>query len=167
MVKAVFPGTFDPVTLGHLDLLRRGLALFDEVVVAVADNPSKKAWFSRAERVELFRLAAQGLERVRVETFSGLLVDYVINTGARVIVRGMRFVSDFEYEVQMALVNRRLKPEIETVLLAPSEEQAFIDATIVRAIVLAGGSVETLVPACICGPLYQRAKEISQGVVKL
>ena len=132
MVTAVYPGTFDPVTLGHLDILQRGSALFDEVIVAVAADPTRPTLFNTAERVAMFAEAVQQRQHVRVEPFSGLLVEYVKAVHAKAIIRGMRFVSDFEHEVQMALMNRRLSPEIETVLLAPSEEYAFLNATIVR-----------------------------------
>ncbi len=144
---AIYPGTFDPFTNGHLDLVVRSLRAFDEVVVAVAPSMKKKPLFTIRERLSLIEKSLDGYERVRIEVFDGLLVDYVKSKRGTVIIRGLRAVSDFEYELQMALMNRRLNPEIETVFMMPSEEYSFLTATIVKEIASLGGPVTQLVPA--------------------
>jgi pantetheine-phosphate adenylyltransferase len=148
-VRAVYPGSFDPVTNGHLDLMRRASVLFDEVVVSVLRNPGKEGVFPLARRVSLLQEATRELPRVRVDAFDGLLVDYASQVGARVIVRGLRAVSDFEYEFQMALMNRRLSAEIETVYLMPAEKYTYLSSRLVREVASLGGSVDGLVPACV------------------
>jgi pantetheine-phosphate adenylyltransferase len=141
---AVYPGSFDPITKGHHDVIRRSLALADQVVVAVAMNPAKPPLFSLAERMALIREAVT--ERaVLVRSFDGLLVDFALSVGAAVIVRGLRAVSDFEYEFQMALMNRTLVPRIETVFLMPAFDLAFISSSLVREVARFGGDVSTLV----------------------
>lgn len=147
MKRAICPGTFDPVTNGHLDIIRRGLSIFDEIIIAVAENPKKKPLFSVKERVELVLKSIKGLKNVRVEPFHGLLVDYVKSKGGVAIIRGLRAVSDFEYELQMALMNRRLDTGIETVFMMPSEEFSFLTSTVVKEVASFGGSVTRLVPA--------------------
>ncbi len=146
---AVYPGTFDPVTNGHIDLVQRSLTIFDEVIVAVAANPKKKPLFSLKERIALFKEATGGYKNVVIEGFDGLLVDYVKKKNAVGIVRGLRAVSDFEYELQMALMNRRLDSSIETVYLMPSEEYSFITSTIVKEAASYGGDISTLVPKVV------------------
>jgi len=146
MRKAVYPGTFDPVTNGHLDLIQRGLKIFDQVVVAVALNPKKEPLFSTAERLQMLREAVQGLQGVKVEAFHGLLVDYVLSQGAVAIIRGLRAVSDFEYELQMALMNRRLSAQVETVFMMPPEEYSFLSSSIIKEVASFGGSLRGLVP---------------------
>ncbi len=141
----VYPGTFDPVTRGHEDLVRRALRLCDEVVVAVADNTPKHPCFSVGERVELLNLALAGLPGVRVQPFSGLLVDFVRGVGASLVLRGLRAVSDFEFEFQLAGMNRRLDPEMETVFLTPAEQHMFISASMVREIARLHGDVKPFV----------------------
>lgn len=148
---ALYPGTFDPVTHGHLDVLRRALKLFDRVEVTVAVNASKTTLFSAEERVEMVRECVEAwtaaeAERVSVVAFQGLLVDHARARGACALVRGMRQVSDFEYEFRMALANRRLHPDLETVFLMPSEEHAFTAGTLVREIHRWGGDVASFVP---------------------
>jgi pantetheine-phosphate adenylyltransferase len=141
----VYPGTFDPVTCGHEDLVRRALKLCDEVVVAVADNAPKTPCFSLEERVELLTLALAGLPGVRIQPFSGLLVDFVRSVGANLVLRGLRAVSDFEFEFQLAGMNRRLNPEMETVFLTPAEQHMFISASMVREIARLHGDVKPFV----------------------
>ncbi len=146
---AICPGTFDPVTNGHIDIVKRSLGIFDEVVVAVAPNPKKTPLFSVEVRMELIRESFKGLDRVTVESFDGLLVDYVREKGGVAIVRGLRAVSDFEYELQMALMNRRLDSAIETVFMMPSEEYSFLTSTMIKEIASFGGSVRGLVPEVV------------------
>ncbi len=146
---AICPGTFDPVTNGHIDIVKRSLRIFDEVVVAVALNPRKKSLFTVEERLALIEESLRGVDRVRIESFDGLLVDYVIRKKGIAIVRGLRAVSDFEYELQMALMNRRLSSEIETVFMMPNEEFSFLSSTIIKEIASFGGSVRGLVPEVV------------------
>lgn len=153
---AVYPGTFDPVTNGHVDLIKRGLAIFDRVIVSVAPSPKKAPLFSATERVEMIREATSGLDRVEVELFEGLLVDHVVDKGARVVIRGLRAVSDFEYELQMALMNRRLSDHVETVFMMPSEEYSYLTATVVKEVAGFGGDVEGLVPPCVLARLKEK-----------
>ncbi len=146
---AICPGTFDPITNGHVDIVHRSLRLFDEVVVAVSTNPKKAPLFSLEDRLRLVKEALKGVSRVRVEVFSGLLMDYARQIGAVAVVRGLRAVSDFEYEMQMALMNRRLDSDIETVFMMPSEEYTFLSSTIVKEVASFGGSVKGLVPEVV------------------
>ncbi len=143
---AVYPGTFDPVTNGHVDLVERSLRMFDKVIVAIAANPKKRPLFSLDERLAMFRAAVSGKKNVLIEGFDCLLVDYMKEKKAVGLVRGLRAVSDFEYEMQMALMNRRLDSDIETVFLMPSEEYSFITSTIVKEAASYGGDVTSLVP---------------------
>ena len=145
-VIAVYPGTFDPITNGHLDLIERGSRLFDRVVVAILENPEKHPLLDLRERKDLIRGATAHLPNVEVESFAGLLADYARLRGASVIVRGLRAVSDFEYEFQMALMNRRLRPEMETVFMMPHEAYSYLSSRLVKEVVALGGSVTGLVP---------------------
>ncbi len=156
---AVYPGTFDPVTNGHIDLVERSLRIFDELVVAVAVNPKKQPLFSLDERIDLFRKAISRHKRVTIEGFDGLLVDYVREKGAVGIIRGLRAVSDFEYEMQMALMNRRLDSNIETVFLMPNEEYSFITSTIVKEAASYGGDVSSLVPKVVVEKLKKKFRK--------
>ena len=153
---AVYPGTFDPVTNGHIDLVERSLTIFDELIVAIAVNPKKQPLFTIDERIDMFRKAIARYRRVRIEGFDGLLVDYVKRKKAVGIIRGLRAVSDFEYEMQMALMNRRLDSNIETVFLMPNEEYSFITATIVKEAASYGGDVSTLVPHLVVNKLRKK-----------
>ena len=145
MNKAIYPGTFDPITRGHEDLAVRAASLFDHVVLAVADSPSKRPFFGLEERVQMARDALAGQPNIEVLGFSGLLMDFLRSQGARVILRGLRAVSDFEYEFQMAGMNRKLYPDVETIFLTPGEQYMFISATMVREIAALGGDVSHFV----------------------
>ncbi len=145
MVIAVYPGTFDPFTRGHEDLVRRASNIFDELIVGVAQSPNKRPFFALEERIEIAREVLGHYPNVRVEGFSGLLKDFVRKNGARVIVRGLRAVSDFEYEFQMAGMNRYLLPDVETMFLTPSDQYKFISGTFVREIAILGGDVSKFV----------------------
>jgi len=155
-VLAVYPGSFDPVTNGHLDIIRRGSRLFDRIVVAILRNPEKRALFSLEERKRIVLMATEGIPNVSVDSFDGLLVDYARRRGARVIVRGLRALSDFEYEYQMALMNRRLDSEIETVFMMPAEAYSYLSSRLVKEVVRLGGSVSGLVPEEVERRLGQR-----------
>lgn len=154
----VYPGTFDPITCGHEDLVKRALRLFDGVIVAVAENTPKAPCFTLEERVELARLALAGLDNVRVEPFSGLLVDFVRSQGALMMLRGLRAVSDFEYEFQLAGMNRRLAPEMESVFLTPAEQHMFVSASMVREIARLRGDVRPFVHPMVAERLAARFK---------
>lgn len=143
---AIYPGTFDPVTNGHVDVIERAARVFDRVVVAVADNASKDPLFSVPERVELLSAVTVGLENVTVTSFQGLSVDFARSSGATVLIRGLRAVSDFEYEFQMALMNRHLAPDVETVLIMTDAEKAFLSSSTVKEVARLGGNVQGLVP---------------------
>jgi pantetheine-phosphate adenylyltransferase len=157
---ALYPGTFDPVTNGHLDLVRRTVRLFDKVVVAVGTARDKDPMFTIDERVEMVRKAVEGIPAVHVVSFDGLLVDVVREVGAVAIIRGLRAVSDFEYEFQMALMNRRLAADIEAVFLMPSESYTYLDSTIVKEVVLLGGDVSGLVPENVLDALSKRRRSV-------
>ena len=156
MLKVVYPGTFDPFTKGHEDLVRRASRLFDSIVVGVADSARKGPLFNAAERVAMAREVLSGYPNVRVMGFSGLLMDFVHSVGATVIVRGLRAVSDFEYEFQMAGMNRNLYPEVETLFLTPAEQYLFMSATIVREIASLGGDVTSFVSPVVAARLAEK-----------
>lgn len=143
--KAIYPGTFDPVTNGHLDLIERAAQLFDHIVIGVAASPSKKPRFDLNQRVDMINQITAHLPNVSVVGFSGLLVDFAEQTNAQVLIRGLRAVSDFEYEFQLANMNRRLAPELESVFLTPAEENSFISSTLVKEVSLHGGDVSEFV----------------------
>ncbi|MCC5847340.1 MAG: pantetheine-phosphate adenylyltransferase [Verrucomicrobia bacterium] len=142
---AIYPGTFDPITLGHIDMVKRAAPICDKLIVGVARSTPKNVWFSIEERVELVREAFQGLEGVEVRTFEGLLVDFAKACGAGFIVRGVRAFSDFEYELQMALINRKLAPDVETLFLMPAEEFSYVSSSRVREIAALNGDVRRYV----------------------
>jgi len=148
-ILAIYPGSFDPMTNGHLDLIERGSQLFDHLVVAVLTNLEKQPLFTAAERVEMLRAATAAIRNVSVDTFSGLLVGYAMRRKARVIMRGIRAFSDYEYELQMALMNRQLEPGLETVFLTPAESYSYISSRLVKEIFQHGGSVKGLVPPLV------------------
>ena len=143
---AVYPGSFDPITNGHVDIIQRGARLFDRIIVAVLVNPDKQPLFSVEERVETARDVFRGEPKVEVDAFEGLLIEFARQHQASVIVRGLRAVSDFEYEFQMALMNRRLAPDIETVFMMPAEAYTYISSRLVREVYALGGTVQGLVP---------------------
>ena len=157
-ITAIYPGTFDPVTHGHADLVQRAASMFDQLVVAIAPNRAKQPLFSLEERVELVRamVSELGLTNVGVRSFSGLLVDFARTAGAHVIIRGLRAVSDFEYEFQLAGMNRRLDSRIETVFLAPAEQYAFLSSSMVREIAMLGGDVSQFVGSRVAEALRRK-----------
>ena len=159
MLRCVYPGTFDPLTKGHEDLIRRAAKLFGEVVVGVADSRRKGPWFSAAERVNLAREVIKDLPNVRVERFSCLLLDFAREQNASIIMRGLRAVSDFEYEFQMAGMNRGMDPSVEVVFLTPSEKYLFISATIVREVAFFGGDFERFVHPVVADALKLKVAE--------
>ncbi|MEJ2110531.1 MAG: pantetheine-phosphate adenylyltransferase [Acidobacteriota bacterium] len=144
--RAVYPGSFDPVTNGHIDLIQRSAALFDEVVVAILENTEKTPFFTIEERIEMLESVARNLKNVTVSSFAGLLVDFVEEIDASVIVRGIRAISDYEYELQMALMNRRLSSRVETVFIFPAEAYSYLSSRLVKEIAKLGGSIHELVP---------------------
>lgn len=143
--RAIYPGTFDPITNGHKDLVRRAAGIFDEVVVAIAANPGKTPMFTHAERISLTERVLAGIPNVRITGYDGLTADFMREQGIHIVVRGLRAVSDFEYEFQMAGMNRKLYPEVETVFLTPADEYMFISATMVREIARLGGDIDKFV----------------------
>ncbi|KWT82082.1 pantetheine-phosphate adenylyltransferase [Candidatus Magnetominusculus xianensis] len=156
---AIYPGTFDPFTNGHLDIALRSVRLFDSLVIAVTTNAKKTPLFSVPERKELIKKSLPEDVNISVESFDGLLVDYAEKRGSIIVIRGLRAVSDFEYELQMALLNRRLKPSIETIFKMPSEEYSFLTSSAVKEIALLGGCVDGLVPAAVKSALIEKFKE--------
>lgn len=155
MIKVVYPGTFDPITNGHEDVVRRAAGLFDEVIVAVAES-REKTLFTLSERVEIARVVFADFSNVRIEGFGGLLMNFVQEQDARVVLRGLRAVSDFEYEFQLAGMNRNLFPEVETLFLTPAEQYTFISATMVREVARFGGDVSKFVSPCVMERLQQK-----------
>jgi pantetheine-phosphate adenylyltransferase len=156
MRRAIYPGSFDPVTNGHLDVIERARKLFDEVVVAVAHNDEKQPLFSLEQRLDLLQQTAGRIENVRIAEFSGLLVEFARAQNAGAVIRGLRAVSDFEFEFQMALMNRSLNPAVETIFLMPKEEYTYLSSRIVKEIARLGGNVSTFVPACVAKALDGR-----------
>jgi pantetheine-phosphate adenylyltransferase len=155
-VKALYPGTFDPPTNGHVDLIQRGARIFDELVVAILINPVKNPLFTVEERVEMLQEATRTLGNVSIATFDGLMVEFARQQGASVVLRGIRAISDYEYEFQMALMNRRLAPEIETVCLQPAGRYTFVSSRMVKEVFSVNGDVSGLVPANVLKRLRGR-----------
>lgn len=156
--RAVYPGTFDPITLGHLDIIKRGLSLFDEITVGVADSSDKKPLFTAEERIEMIKEATLGLKGVIVEPFEGLMVDFAKNKNIRIILRGLRMISDFEYEFQMALTNRILSADIETIFMMPNEKYSYISSRLIKEAVSLGADISHFVPDCILLRLKEKFK---------
>jgi len=153
MRRAIYPGSFDPVTNGHLDIIQRGCKLFDEIIVAVLVNPGKEAFFTIEERCEILTEVLKEIDRrdclVTVESFGGLMVQYAAERRANAIVRGIRAISDYEYELQMALMNRRLRPELETVFMMPAEEYSYVSSRLVKEVFQLGAHISDLVPPLV------------------
>lgn len=154
-IKAIYPGTFDPVTNGHTDLIERASLLFSEVIVGIAASPSKKPMFDLAQRVEMLQQVTAHLPNVTVVGFSGLLVDFAEKNNAKVLIRGLRAVSDFEYEFQLANMNRRLSPDLESVFLTPAEENSFISSTLVKEVAIHRGKVNQFVHPVVEAALHK------------
>ena len=161
-VIAVYPGTFDPMTLGHEDVIRRAIQLFDRVIVAVAAGHHKKAMFTLQERIEMARDVVKPFPQVDVESFSGLLRDFVVARGGKAMVRGLRAVTDFDYEFQLAGMNRHLMPEVETVFLTPSDKYQFISSTFVREIAVLGGEVDKFVSPTVQQRLIEKVRSLGR-----
>lgn len=161
MKIGVYPGTFDPITYGHTDIIGRSLQVFDKVIVAIAPNPSKRPLFSLASRIEMVKVATNGLQCVEVESFDGLLIQFVRKRGAHAVIRGLRAISDFEYEFQMALVNRKLDKSVETVYFMPSEEFSYLTSSIIKELARLGGALEPFVHPQIARRLVERLREIN------
>ena len=161
-VIAVYPGTFDPMTLGHEDVIRRAIQLFDKVIVAVAAGHHKKAMFTLQERIDMARDVVKPYPQVTVESFSGLLRDFVVARGAKAMVRGLRAVTDFDYEFQLAGMNRSLMPEVETVFLTPSDKYQFISSTFVREIAVLGGEVDKFVSPAVQERLMEKVRSLGR-----
>ncbi|MFZ5453314.1 MAG: pantetheine-phosphate adenylyltransferase [Thermodesulfobacteriota bacterium] len=153
---AVYPGSFDPITNGHMDLLQRALKIFDHIIVAVAWNPTKKCLFTIEERMEMIRVSLQDNPQVSIDTFTGLLVNYAREKKARAILRGLRAVTDFEYEFQLAMMNRRLEPEIETVFLMTGLRWVFLSSSILKEAAVHGGNIEGMVPEVVYVKLREK-----------
>jgi len=158
---AIYPGTFDPITNGHLDLVKRALRMFEEVIIAVAPSQKKQPLFTVQERLVLIKGAIKDLKKARVESFNGLLVEYVREKNSNIILRGLRAISDFESELQMAHMNRRLDTDIETVFVMPSEEYSFLTSSIVKEVASFGGSVKGLVPEKVEIALREKCKIVT------
>ncbi len=157
--KAIYPGSFDPITNGHLDVIERAAKLFDVVIVAIAHNRNKKALFEVAERTKLAEQATAHVTNVQIDTFDGLLVDYVAREKGQAIVRGLRAVSDFEFEFQLALMNRRLNESIETIFMMPKDRFTFLSSSIVKEIASLGGSIDGLVPDSVHKSLIEKYRK--------
>jgi pantetheine-phosphate adenylyltransferase len=155
-IKAIYPGTFDPMTNGHLDLIARGAKIFDHLVVAVLNNSEKSPLFTATERCDMLRAAVQHMPNVSVATFDGLLVDFAHGQQAQAVLRGIRAISDYEYELQMALMNRRLAADLETVFMMPAEKYSYVSSRLIKEIFHLGGSVDGLVPPLVLERLKER-----------
>ncbi len=162
-VIAIYPGSFDPPTNGHLDLIHRGSKIFDELIVAILRNSEKTPLFTLAERREMLQESVQDMPNVRIDSFEGLLVDYAARQGAKAVLRGIRAVSDYEYELQMALMNRKLDPKLETIFMMPAEAYSYLSSRMVREIAMLGGSVHGLVPELVEARLRRRLKTESRS----
>ncbi len=159
MKIAIYPGTFDPVTNGHIDILERALKLFDKVIITIARNTAKNPLFTEEERITLLRQATKRFKNVEVDSFEGLLVEYVEKRGAISVVRGLRAMTDFEYELQMALMNRKLDETMETIFLMPNEKYTYLSSNFVREIARLGGDVSKFVPPVVLKALRQKNKK--------
>lgn len=156
--KAVYPGTFDPVTYGHIDLIKRAVRIYDTVIIAVAHNAHKNPLFTVQERVSMLREATKGMRGVVIEDFDGLVVDYVRKKGASVMIRGLRMLSDFEYEFQMALTNRKLAQDIETIFMMPSESYSYLSSKLIKEAFALGADVRAFVPGFVAKALAKKLR---------
>jgi pantetheine-phosphate adenylyltransferase len=163
-LTALYPGTFDPITYGHIDVVKRATVLFEKVIILVARNTTKTPLFSDDERVAMIREIFRRDKQVEVDCFEGLLVDYARRRKATVVIRGLRAVSDFEYEFQMALTNRKLAPDIDTVFLVPGEQYTYLNSTIVREVACLGGNVSDFVPSSVQRRLLTKVRTLDPGV---
>lgn len=159
--RAIYPGTFDPVTFGHIDLIKRARQIFSEVIVGVAHNPHKKPLFALSERLDMVKEATLGLEGVSVESFEGLVVDYARKKKIKVLIRGLRMISDFEYEFQMALTNRRLAPDIETIFLMPQESYSYLSSKLLKEAATLGADLSSFVPPFVGEALKKNLRKTS------
>ncbi|MGG7077440.1 pantetheine-phosphate adenylyltransferase [Clostridium sardiniense] len=165
MKSAIYPGSFDPITNGHLDVIERGAKIFDKIIVAVLINVEKKGLFDIKERVELIKKATQGIENVEVISFEGLLIDLLKQKETNIILKGLRTVMDFEYELQMALMNNKLDKEVETLFMATATETSFVSSSAVKQVAKFGGSIEGLVPSNIIDDIERKINRDDRGVV--
>ena len=156
--SVIYPGTFDPVTYGHIDLIKRACNIFSEVIVAVAHNPQKEPLFTVRERKDFLKKATANLSNVRIEDFDGLIVDYARKKGIKVLIRGLRMISDFEYEFQMALTNRKLAPDIETIFLMPKEDYSYLSSKLLKEAVSLGADISCFVPDFVHQALKNKIK---------
>jgi len=154
--RAVYPGTFDPITYGHIDIIKRAFQLFDEVYIAVAENAEKKPLFSFDERTRFVKQATKQMKGIRIEGFDGLIVKYAQKKGIRILLRGLRAISDFDYEFQMALTNRKLAPQVETIFLMPSETYFYISSRLIKEIAHLGGNIKAFVPSFVAEALKEK-----------
>ena len=159
MVRAIYPGSFDPVTFGHLDVIRRASELFDEVIVGVLHNSQKSPLFSVEERVNILKEVTADIPNVKIETFSGLSVNFARNCDAKVIIRGLRAITDFEYELQMAQTNHKLRPDVETVFLTTSLEYSYLSSTTVKEVAAFGGDISQFVPEYVADRIKEKMKQ--------
>jgi len=160
---AIYPGTFDPITNGHMSIIRRGLEIFDKLIVAILINPQKKPPFSVEERIFMIKEATKGMGNIEVDTFEGLLVDYAVKKGANVIIRGLRATSDFEFEFQMALMNRRLNRSVQSIFLMTDYKWLYVSSSIIKEVASFGGDVKGLVPDIVNEKLKQKFREKLEG----
>src|ERR1700761_1473599 len=167
IVKAIYPGTFDPLTNGHLDLIARGAKIFDHLIVAILRNESKNPLFPVEERLEMIRESTKEMENVSVATFDGLLVDFAKQENAKALLRGIRAISDYEYELQMALMNRRLSGELETVFMMPAETYSYVSSRLIKNVFRLGGSVDGLVPPLVAERLKARVAKDGESETEI
>ena len=160
---AIYPGTFDPITNGHMSIIRRALEIFDKLIVAILINPQKRPLFSVEERIFMIKEATKGMGNVEVDTFEGLLVDYAVKKGANVIIRGLRATSDFEFEFQMALMNRKLNRSVQSIFLMTDYKWLYVSSSIIKEVASFGGDVEGLVPDIVNEKLKEKFRQKSEG----
>lgn len=165
MIRAVYPGSFDPITNGHLDIIKRASSVFDEVIVAVLTNPEKKGLFDIEERVNLIERCIKSFNNVYVKSFSGLLINFMHENNSKVIVKGLRAVSDFEYEFQMALMNNKLDPNIETIFMMTNAKYSYLSSSSVKQVAMFGGCIKELVPDSIINDIVKKIKQKNKNIL--